>query len=63
MSDDIDGVDAVLGRLEALVARLADVSSPLERLVADHQEAQRLLGLARRRLEEAARRMAPDQTG
>jgi exodeoxyribonuclease VII small subunit len=63
VSNDIDGVDALLGRLEALVAQLADVSSPLERLVADHEEAQRLLGLARQRLEEAARRMAPDPPG
>jgi len=49
-------LDELLDRLERLVAALADQAAPLERLVADYEEAQRLVGLAQQRLDAAAQR-------
>jgi len=55
------GLDALLDRLEALIAGLSDPMAPLERLVADFEEAGRLVGAAQAQLEAAAARLpAPD---
>ena len=51
-------VDDLLDRLEAALHRLADPTAPLDRAVADYEEAGRLLAAARARLEAARRRVA-----
>lgn len=43
------GLEDLLGQLEAVLGRLADGSLPLDRLVADHEEATRLLAQAEER--------------
>lgn len=50
-------LEEVLDRLEAAVRRLADRSAPLERLVADWEQAQALAGDAERRLDEIESRL------
>jgi exonuclease VII small subunit len=45
------GLDAVLDQLEAVIARLADPGAPLERLVADFEEAGRLVDVAQAQLD------------
>ncbi|MBO0706769.1 MAG: exodeoxyribonuclease VII small subunit [Candidatus Dormibacteraeota bacterium] len=45
-------LEDVLDRLEGAVRRLADQSAPLERMVADWEQAQALVRDAERRLEE-----------
>jgi exodeoxyribonuclease VII small subunit len=52
------GLDALLDRLEEVIARLSDPVAPLDRLVSDHEAAGRLVDAARARLEEAAERVA-----
>ena len=52
------GLDALLDRLEAVIARLADPGAPLERLVADFEDAGRLVDAAQARLDAATRRLA-----
>jgi exodeoxyribonuclease VII small subunit len=54
---DEEGLDALLARLEAAIGRLSDQGAPLDRLVADHEEAQALLARARRRWDEAEARV------
>ena len=56
-------VDDLLDRLEAALHRLADPTAPLERAVADYEEAGRLLAAARARLEAASRRVAELSAG
>jgi exodeoxyribonuclease VII small subunit len=51
------GLDGLLDRLEAVIGRLADPSAPLERLVADHEEAARLVEAAQAQLEAATARL------
>jgi exodeoxyribonuclease VII small subunit len=51
---EADGLDDLLDRLESLTARLLDPAAPLDRLVADYEEANRLLEAAQTRLEAAA---------
>jgi exodeoxyribonuclease VII small subunit len=55
------GLDATLDQLEVLIGRLADPGAPLERLVADFEEAGRLVEAAQARLEAAAERVASVQ--
>lgn len=43
-------LDELLGRLDTLLGRLADGRGPLDELVADHEEATRLLEQAEGRL-------------
>jgi exodeoxyribonuclease VII small subunit len=57
------GLDATLDRLEVLIGRLADPGAPLERLVADFEEAGRLVEAAQARLDAAAARVASVQPG
>ena len=45
-------LDEILAALETTIARLADGTSPLEDLVAAHQQAMTLLGEAQSRLAE-----------
>jgi exodeoxyribonuclease VII small subunit len=52
---EADGLDDLLDRLDALTARLLDPAAPLDRLVADYEEANRLLEAAQARLEAAGR--------
>jgi exodeoxyribonuclease VII small subunit len=61
--DDADqpgtpGLDGLLDRLEAVIGRLADPTSPLERLVADFEEAGRLVDAAQAQLDTATERLA-----
>ena len=51
------GLDALLDRLEAVIAALADPAAPLERLVADFEEAGRLVEAAQVQLDAAAARL------
>lgn len=55
---DAPGLDALLDRLEAVVARLADPGAPLERLVVDFEEAGRLVDAAQAQLDAATERLA-----
>lgn len=52
------GLDGLLDRLEELIARLADPAAPLDRLVADFEEAGRLVAAAEVQLAVAAERVA-----
>lgn len=58
MEAEPPGLDAVLDRLEATIGRLSDPGAPLERLVADFEEAGRLVELAQAQLDGAAARVA-----
>lgn len=49
-------LEELLDHLEAVIGRLSEGSAPLERLVADYQEAARLLEAAEARLDAATRR-------
>ena len=51
-------LDELLARIEGLIGRLADPGAPLGRLVADYEEATRLLAAAQGRLDAAAERVA-----
>jgi exodeoxyribonuclease VII small subunit len=51
------GLDGLLDRLEAVIGRLSDPSAPLERLVADYEEAGRLVDAAQGQLDTATRRI------
>ena len=51
-------LDQLLETLEATLQRLADPSAPLDRAVADYEEAHELLMAAEERLEVARRRVA-----
>jgi exodeoxyribonuclease VII small subunit len=51
-------LDQLLETLEATLQRLADPSAPLERAVADYEQARRLLAAAEGLLEAARRRVA-----
>ncbi|HEY4027185.1 MAG TPA: exodeoxyribonuclease VII small subunit [Candidatus Dormibacteraeota bacterium] len=57
------GLDATLDDLEVLIARLADAGAPLERLVADFEEAVRLVEAAQGQLTAAAERVAAVDPG
>ncbi|TMD06478.1 MAG: exodeoxyribonuclease VII small subunit [Chloroflexi bacterium] len=48
------GVDTLLDRLEAAIGRLAAGQAPVEELVADYEEAVRLLAEAETRLQSLA---------
>jgi len=52
------GLDGLLDRLEELIARLGDPAVPLDRLVADFEEAGRLVAAAEVQLAVAAERVA-----
>jgi exodeoxyribonuclease VII small subunit len=52
------GLDGLLDRLEAVIGRLSDPTAPLERLVADHEEAGRLVEAAQGQLDAATERLA-----
>jgi exodeoxyribonuclease VII small subunit len=60
---DGPGLDATLDRLEAVIGRLADPGAPLERLVADFEEAGRLVEAAQAQLGTAAARIAAVEPG
>lgn len=51
------GLDGLLDRLEAVIGRLSDPNAPLERLVADYEEAGRLVELAQDQLDQATERI------
>jgi len=51
------GLDALLDRLEAVIGRLSDSGAPLERLVADYEEAGRLVEAAQGQLDAATERV------
>jgi exodeoxyribonuclease VII small subunit len=51
-------LDQLLESLEAVLQRLADPSAPLDRAVADYEQARGLLDAAERRLEAARSRIA-----
>jgi exodeoxyribonuclease VII small subunit len=51
------GLDGLLDRLEAVIGRLSDPTAPLERLVADHEEAGRLVEAAQGQLDAATERL------
>jgi exodeoxyribonuclease VII small subunit len=51
------GLDGLLDRLDALIGRLADPNAPLERLVADFEEAVRLVDSAQGQLDAATERL------
>jgi exodeoxyribonuclease VII small subunit len=51
------GLDGLLDRLEAVIGRLSDPSAPLERLVADYEEAGRLVEAAQGQLDAATERL------
>jgi exodeoxyribonuclease VII small subunit len=53
-----ESLESLLARLEATIGRLADQAAPLDRLVADYEEALRLVNAANARLEAARSRMA-----
>ena len=57
MSSAERGLDGLLDRLEAVIGRLSDPSAPLERLVADYEEAGRLVEAAQGQLDAAAQRI------
>jgi exodeoxyribonuclease VII small subunit len=54
---DAPGLDTLLDRLEAVIARLADPAAPLERLVGDFEEAGRLVEAAQAQLDAASERL------
>jgi exodeoxyribonuclease VII small subunit len=56
--DGSESLEDLLDRLEVALHRLADPGAPLERAVADYEEAGRLLAAAHDRLEAAAARVA-----
>jgi exodeoxyribonuclease VII small subunit len=56
-------LDELLESLEASLQRLADPSAPLDRAVADYEQARRLLAAAEVRLEAARRRVARIEPG
>ena len=51
-------LEQLLDGLEAALQRLADPAAPLDRAVADYEQARRLLEAAGRRLDVARRRVA-----
>ena len=51
------GLDGLLDRLEAVIGRLSDPGAPLERLVADYEEAGRLVEAAQGQLDAATERI------
>jgi exodeoxyribonuclease VII small subunit len=53
------GLDGLLDRLETVIGRLSDPSAPLERLVADYEEAGRLVEAAQGQLDAATRLIGP----
>jgi exodeoxyribonuclease VII small subunit len=55
--------DQLLDRLEAVLHRLADPAAPLDRAVADYEEALMLLEAAESRLQAAAARVAQPSPG
>jgi exodeoxyribonuclease VII small subunit len=61
VSEPAAGLDELLDRLEVVIGRLADPGAPLERLVADHEEAGRLLDAAQAQLDAASSRLASPQ--
>ena len=57
------GLDGLLDRLESVIGRLSDPGVPLERLVADYEEAGRLVDAAQGQLDAAAERLARLERG
>ena len=53
-------LEDLLTRLETLIGRLADGRAPLEQLVADHEEATRLLAGAEERFKALAARVGEE---
>ncbi len=51
------GLDGLLDRLDEMIGRLADPNAPLERLVADFEEAVRLVDSAQGQLDAATERL------
>jgi exodeoxyribonuclease VII small subunit len=56
------GLDGLLDRLEAVIGRLSDPGAPLERLVADYEEAGRLVEAAQDQLDAASERVGLTQS-
>lgn len=54
-----EGVDALLDRLESVIARLAVHSEPIEEMVVAYEGGLALLAVAQGRLEELAQRSGP----
>jgi exodeoxyribonuclease VII small subunit len=61
LSEETPGLDRLLDRLEGVIGRLADPGAPLERLVADFEEAGRLMDAAQAQLDAATERLAPPE--
>jgi len=55
------GLDALLDRLEVLIGRLADPNAPLDRLVADFEDASRLVEAAQAQLTAVEDRVAQQE--
>lgn len=55
---DPPSLESLLDQLEAAIGRLGDSAAPVDRLVADYQEAGRLLDAAQAHLDAAAERVA-----
>ena len=58
MAGEPPGLDAILDRLEVTIGRLSDPAAPLERLVADFEEAGRLVEVAQAQLDAATARVS-----
>jgi exodeoxyribonuclease VII small subunit len=63
LSEQPEGLDQVLDRLEKQIARLADGSAPLDEVVDAHEEAQRLIDEAQVRLRELMARLDAEAKG
>ena len=59
MSAGAPGLDGLLDQLETVIGRLTDPGAPLERLVADYEEAGRLVEAAEGQLAAATARLTP----
>ena len=54
MTDEAEGVDALLDRLESAIGRLSDSSAPIEELATAYEEGLLLLARAEERLTQLA---------
>jgi exodeoxyribonuclease VII small subunit len=63
VSSAAPGLDGLLDQLETVIGRLTDPGAPLERLVADYEEAGRLVEAADAQLAAATARLAAREPG